>query len=53
MNKQNAIHAINLLDKVEIKGHKEREKMNVVCDDLLKIVNYEPPKEPDGETDAE
>ena len=53
MNKQNAIHAINLLNRVEIKGHKERETMNVVCEDLLLIVNAEPPKEPNGETDPQ
>ena len=50
MKKQTAMNIIKFLDKVEIKGHKEREAMNEACDVLLEIVNT---KEEDGKADAE
>lgn len=56
MNKQNAINAIKFLDRVEIKGHQEREALTAVCQDLLAIVNAEEPQEnsePDGKADTD
>lgn len=55
MNKQNAMNALKFLDRVEVKGHQEREVMNAVCAELLGMVNTEELdiKEPDGEADTE
>lgn len=52
MNKQIAMSTIRFLDRVSIKGHKERTEMNTVCDALLAVVNAEPVKETDDEADS-
>ena len=35
---------INFLDGVIIKGHQQRNEMNIVCNKLIQIINYKPDK---------
>lgn len=62
MDKQLAITAIKFLDRIEIKGHQERDALNQVCNALLAIANAPeevppsddktPAKEKDGKANA-
>lgn len=56
MEKQNAVNLIKFLDRVEVKGHTEREAMNACIEDIMVIVNAEELQEKmekDAEADAE